>query len=184
MKQPVADILSNLVEQKKTGVLNFSINSEKNLCKIYFRAGDVYHISFGFIKGLECINQIKSKEILSYNFIPDITVDLTSNDLSSTSQIIELFKKMDKFVKEDEKNLKIQNLDRIKDILKIALIRQIGPIGGKITERYIKEKWKPLSPPTKEDYMELINLLAQEIEEPQSRKDFFNETNKILEVLK
>lgn len=184
MKQNIANIVANICENKNTGMLTITFASEKNLFKIYFKNGEIYHLSFGFKKGLECLNEINEREPISYNFIPDVTIDISSGNLS-TEKIVENLNKINKYISSEEgATIKSSDFEKVKEAIKTALIRQIGPIGGKILEKYIREKWVPVNPPTKEDFLKLANLLMEEIEEPLSRKEFFNEINKILEVHK
>lgn len=181
MKKNLADIIENLFQTKSTGLLTVNFASEKNLLKFYMKNGEIYHISFGFQKGKRCLDEIASRQPVSFNFIPQISIDMTSNDIPSTEDIIKNLKNMNKFVSSADSSL-VQSSDfqKIKDGIKTALIRQIGPIGGKITEKYISEKWIPSQPPSKEDFLNLIDMLKEEIEDPQSRREFLNEVNKIL----
>lgn len=181
MKKNLADVVDSLFKAKSTGLLTISFSSEKNLLKFYLRNGEIYHISFGFKKGIECLNEIALRQPVSYNFISQISIDITSNDIPSTEDIIKNLKGMNKFVASSDSSI-IQSSDfqKIKEGIKTALIRQIGPIGGKITEKYITEKWIPSEPPSKEDFLRLVDMLKDEIEDPQSKKEFLQEVNKIL----
>jgi len=180
MKKNLADIVENLSKTKSTGLLTLTFSSEKNLLKIYLKNGEIYHLSFGFKKGSQCLNEIASKEPISYSFIPQISIDITSNDLPPTEDIIKKLKDLNKFVSSADSSSFSPDFAKIKEGIKTALIRQIGPIGGKITEKYINEKWVPSQPPSKEDFLNLIDMLKEEIEEPQSRKEFLQEVNKLL----
>lgn len=181
MKKNLADIIENLYENKSTGLLTIIFTSDKNLFKFYFKNGEIYHLSFGFKKGIQCLNEIISKEPVTCNFIPQISVDITSNDIPSTEEIITTFKNMNKFINSEESiPFHSSDFQKIKDAIKTALIRQIGPIGGKITEKYIAEKWIPANPPSKDDLLNLVNLLKEEIEDPVSKKEFLNEVNKFI----
>lgn len=182
MKKNIADIVKNLNDERQTGMLTVSLSNEKNLLKIYFKDGQIYHISFGIKKGIECLKELANKEPVSCNFIQQLTIDLKS-DVPSIENVLEILKSFNKYVVYGGAD---QNFDfsKIKEGVKIALIRQIGPIGGKITEKYIQEKWTPSTPPTKEDFLKLFDMLKDEIEDPVSRKEFLAEVNKLLEVYK
>ncbi|HHW20699.1 hypothetical protein [Thermodesulfovibrio thiophilus] len=182
MKKNLADIIESLFENKSTGFLSIVLNSEKNLIKFYFKNGDIYHISFGFKKGAQCINELLSKEPQQCNFIPMITVDMTSDDIPSTEKIIEMLRDMNKFINITEAMSPSADFGKVKEGLKIALIKQIGPIGGKLIEKTIQEKWMPSSPPSKEDFLKLIDMLKDEIEDSSGRREFLIEANKLLEV--
>ncbi|MCS7203442.1 MAG: hypothetical protein NZ809_03210 [Thermodesulfovibrio sp.] len=178
MKKNIADIAKNLNDDRQTGMLTIAFSNEKNLLKIYFKEGQIYHISLGNKKGMECLKELSAKEPLSCNFIPQITVDLKS-EISSTEDVIKILKDMNKSAAYGNFQQSF-DLSKIKEEIKVALIRQIGPIGGKIIEKYIQEKWTPSTPPTKEDFLKLFDMLKDEIEDPASRKDFLAEVNKII----
>ncbi|MGB9821889.1 hypothetical protein [Thermodesulfovibrio sp.] len=184
MKKNLADIIDNLSRTKSTGLLTINFSSEKNLLKFYLKDGEIYHISFGFKKGLQCLDDLASRQPVSCSFIPQISLDMTSDDIPSTEKLIKQLKEMNKFIDSQDSTSLSSDFAKIKDGIKTALIRQIGPIGGKITEKYISEKWVPSNPPSKEDFLNLIDMLKEEIEDPQSRREFLQEVNKLLEVYK
>ncbi len=185
MKQNIGDIVLKIYENKGTGLLSITFEGEKNLLKIYFKDGAVYHISFGVKKGMQSLNEAKDKEPVFYNFISNIVVEVTSNDIPSTDKIIGFFKELNKeIISSDSVTIKTSDFQKIKESIKIALIRQIGPIGDKITEKYMAEKWIPSTPISKEDFLNLANLLKDEIEDISGKKEFLSEVNKILEVYK
>ncbi|MDI1470965.1 MAG: DUF4388 domain-containing protein [Thermodesulfovibrio sp.] len=179
MKKDLGDIVDNLSKTKSTGLLTINLSSDKNLLKIYLKDGSIYHISYGFKKGFECLNEIASKEPISYNFIPQIAIDIVSTNLPATEKIITTLKQMNKTVT-DSALLQTPDLNKIKENIKMALVKQIGPIGGKITEKYINEKWIPSQPPNKEDFLRLVEMLKEEIEDPKSKKEFIEDVNKFL----
>lgn len=181
MKKNFADIVEGLFEEKKTGILTVAVSSEKNLYKFYFKDGQLYHLSCGFKKGKSCLDEFFSKEPISCNFITAVTVDILSNDIPSTEEFIKILKENQKVVSfGDNTSVVSADFAKIKEGLKVALIKQIGPIGGKIVEKIIQEKWTPSFPPTKEDFLRLIDLLKDEIDEPLSKKEFLNEVNKLI----
>jgi hypothetical protein len=181
MKKNLADVLESLFEDKKTGILSITVSSEKNLYKFYFKNGQIYHLSSGFKKGKACLNDFLEKEPVSCSFVPQVSVDIISNDIPSTEEIIKKLKKMNRFVSfGDDASAESSDFIKIKEGLKVALIKQIGPIGGKIVEKIIQEKWTPSSPPVKEDFIKLIDLLKDEIDDPLSRKEFLTDANKLI----
>ena len=185
MKQNLSEIVAKLNENKETGLLSITFNSEKNLLKFYFKDGQIYHISFGLKKGMQCLNELQNKEPISYNFVSNFTIDIKSHDITSTEKVLENLRQLDKFVVTQEKySIKSIEFQKIKEDIKIALIRQIGPIGGKILEKYIAEKWFPTNPITKNDIQKLVDILKDEIEDATAKREFLSEVNKLLEVYK
>ncbi|GAB6183286.1 hypothetical protein [Thermodesulfovibrio hydrogeniphilus] len=185
MKKNLFEIMTKIFNNKETGVLSLAFAEESNLFKFYFKDGEIYHVSFGLKKGNPCLKEIEKKEPTSYNFVSNITIDIKSNDLPTTEKIIEYIKNLNKQVSAEEPfSIKSLEFQKIKDSIKIALIRQIGPIGGKILEKYIVEKWTPSNPLTKDDILRLVEMLKDEIEDPLSKREFLAEVNKLLEVYK
>lgn len=68
---------------------------------------------------------------------------------------------------------------RIQEELKVALIRQIGPAGGKVLKKIVEETWR-VSSPTKPDLRNLVGLLKNEIEDGENRNQFAKEAEKII----
>ncbi len=185
MKQSLSEILAKLHESKETGIFSIIFASEKNLLKFYLRDGEIYHISFGLKKGLQCLNELHNREPISYNFVPNIEIDMKSEDILSTAKLLDSLKQIDKPISSQEiSSIKSAEFQKIKEQIKISLIKQIGPIGGKIIEKYIDEKWFPSNPLTKNDILKLVDMLKDEIEDLQSKKEFLSEVNKLLEVYK
>lgn len=182
MKQSLSDILTTICDHKSTGMLTVGFSLEKNLLKIYFKDGLIYHISFGLKKGIQCLDEIENKEPLSFNFIQGLSIEISSIEISSHDKIIELFKNLNKFVSRGEILKKESlNFERIKENLKIALTRQIGPIGRKLVDKYVLEKWIASNPPSRDDFLRLIEMLKNEIDDPLSQSEFSVEATKVLE---
>ncbi|MEN2994303.1 MAG: hypothetical protein ABDH19_03010 [Thermodesulfovibrio sp.] len=178
MTKSLADVIEGLYKNKSTGLLTVIFLENKNLLKFYFKEGEVYHISFGWKKGLQCLHEINFDNSFLCQFIPQISVNVESETLS-TKEIIKYFKSMKNFVNSDSfSSLEFQ---KIKDAITTALIRQLGPIGNKIIDKYIAEKWILTTPPSKKDFLNLINLLKDEIEDPISKNDFLNEVSSFIE---
>lgn len=184
MKLHLADIIEKLHKEKKTGMLNIAMTSDKMLFKIYFKNGEIYHISYGFKKGMESLKSIFDKELSVGNFIPDVALDLISNDLPKTREIIEFLKNTNlrlsfcsNFVHSDNR------LYKIRDKLKRALIAQIGPIGSKIVDNVIQDKLNAKTLNAKSDILELVEILSEEIEDEEEKRNFQIELKEFIEEL-
>ncbi|MCX7987925.1 MAG: DUF4388 domain-containing protein [Thermodesulfovibrio sp.] len=182
MKKLLGEILDNLYREKKTGILNIAMLSEKNLFKFYFKDGEIYHISYGFKKGNESLKELSNKEPYSSNFISNITIDIKSNDIPPTEEIINKLKNINLYIfYESEIGSGTNPFYKIKEKLKVALIKQIGPIGNKIMDKVIQEKWTAQNPPSKNDMLKLVELLSEEIEEEEGKKEFQKEVKRLIE---
>lgn len=64
------------------------------------------------------------------------------------------------------------------DLIKLALIRQIGPAGGKVMSRIVDGKWHASAPYSKEDIDALLNLLQNEIDDQEAKNAFMTEAGR------
>ncbi|MCX8033822.1 MAG: DUF4388 domain-containing protein [Thermodesulfovibrio sp.] len=182
MKKLLGDIIDNLYREKKTGILNIAMLSEKNLFKFYFKNGEIYYLSYAFKKGKESLNELFHKELRSVNFIPDITIDIKSDDIPTTEEIIKKLKAANLYISIGNEIISSTNqFQKIRERLKIALIKQIGPIGNRVLDKIIQEKWNAQLPPTKNDILKLVELLTDEIEEKEGKNEFQTEVKRFIE---
>jgi hypothetical protein len=189
----IADIATNLHQGKRTGLLTLRVVQSNSLFKMFFREGQVYHISYGAAKGAECLSNIDALEFSDYSFIADIKLDIPGGSLPTTPDIIKHLQVVDKMFESRggegggavsnaalSKAVYGGNFAQIKEGLKTALVRQIGPAGGKIFTRAIEQKWQAASPPQKNDLLNLISILKEEIDDMDDRKVFIDEANEII----
>ena len=54
------------------------------------------------------------------------------------------------------------------------------PAGAKVMARLIEQKWHASSPPTREEFLRLVDLLKDEIENPDDRNEFLKEAARII----
>jgi hypothetical protein len=192
MKMTLSEIVADINRGKKTGILSIAIRGDdKNLLKIFFKDGDVYHLTCGAQKDFDCLGQCDTLDFSSSSFLPNAKSDVArSASLPATSEIIRILEK---------KNVPIEvmglgaktaaaggagaaasgNFAKIQEELKVALIRQIGPAGGKVLKKVVEEAWH-VSSPTKADLQKLVGLLKDEIEDGENRNQFVKEAEKII----
>ncbi|HTZ16845.1 MAG TPA: hypothetical protein VMB78_00235 [Dissulfurispiraceae bacterium] len=193
MKTTVANIVTNIHQGRKTGLLTLRVIQSNNLFKIFFRDGQIYHISFGNIKGADCLSNIDSMDFSDYSFIADIKLDIPVGSLPATVDIIKHLEIVEKMLESKGTEgggaalnagpsapVDSGRFGRIGEQLKVALVRQIGPAGGRIFDRVVERKWQSSSPPQKSDLVNLINLLKEEIDDMNDRKAFIDEANEII----
>lgn len=182
MKKSLGDILEDLFNGKKTGILNIAMVSEKSLFKFYFKNGEIYHISFGLKKGIESLKELLQKELYATNFISDITIDIKSKDIPHTEEIIKKIKNSNLYISLTNKNSSNSlHFKKIKEKLTLALIKQIGPIGNRVIEEIIQEKWNAQVSLSKDDLFNLVELLKDEIEDQEGKKEFQREAKSFIE---
>lgn len=183
MKTSLSDLIADINRTRKTGLLSINIRGSTNLFKMFFKEGEIYHIAYGNYKGHECLSNLDTLDFSEYSFISDIKLDLKS-DIPPTAQIIQLFKVIGKIVEEKGgggASSSGAGLDaRISEALKTALTRQIGPAGGKVFTKVVEGKWRSSSMPTRDNLLELIELLKGEIDDADSKNDFVKEARKIV----
>jgi len=192
MKTNIANVVTNIYLGKKTGLLTLRIVQSNNLYKIFFREGQIYHISYGNKKGAECLSNIDSMDFSVCSFIADIKLDMPVASLPSTPDIIKHLEVVDKLVETrvgegpaSSNSAQSATADsglsgRLSGQLKVALVRQIGPVGGKIFDRVVERKLQRSAPLQKTDLVDLISLLKEEIDDLDDRKAFINEANEII----
>ncbi len=193
MKTTIADIVTHLHQGRKTGLLTLRVVQSSNLFKMFFREGNIYHISYGNIKGAECLTNIDALDFSDYSFITDIKLDISGGGLPATPEIIKLLQMVEKMVESrsgevaatpanagSSKAFESGVFLQLREKLKVALVRQIGPVGGKIFTKIVEQRWQAQSPPQKNDLLNLISLLKEEIDDMNDRKAFLNEANEII----
>jgi hypothetical protein len=192
MKMTLSEVVADINRGKKTGILSIAIQGDdKNLFKIFFKDGDVYHLTCGAQKDSDCLGQCDTLDFLSCSFLPNAKSDAArSANLPVTSEIIRLLgakKTLIEVLTPKGKTAPPGGQDaaasgdfaRIREELKLALIRQIGPAGGKAFMKIVDEKWRVPSP-TKADLQKLVGLLKEEIEDGENRTQFTRDAEKIL----
>lgn len=178
-----ADITNNIIQNKQTGLLSLVAKNGTYHVKIFFAEGEVYRVAYGDLKDADCLDACEMLEMSECFFTSGAKI--TANDQCSlpTSTIIERLKKsMDKnggLQSTETGAAGTQNLSMMQDRLKKALMRQIGPVGEILLAR-ILEQWRPSSPPTRQQLVELVDLMKENIEDDSSKKEFENEAGTII----
>lgn len=188
MKVDLSEILYELKQKHKTGLLSISVVGVTHLFKIFIKKGEVHRIACGMMKGAECLSQFDSLELMSSFFLPDIDLGGERENIPSTNELISFFKMTNKTVdlrKTEPEPPKTQselarNLPMLLDELKAALIEQVGPVGIKVFQRIVDEKWCPGPSPTNEDIENLVELLKVVIQDAADQQIFITAARKIL----
>jgi hypothetical protein len=186
----VADVLTDVSRARKTGLLSLSLRNDNNLFKLYFLEGEIYHLTCGGKQDTDCLQNCGSSEFVSCFFLADFKLEYKKPALlPSTAEIIALFaQRTDAIeVKPAAGRATIAGMDaemnlhfaRIREGLKVALIRQIGPAGNKVFTRIVDEKWRVASP-RRADLQQLIALLQGEIDDAENRNQFRSEAEKLI----
>jgi hypothetical protein len=178
-----ADITNDIIQNKRTGLLSLVAKNGKYHVKIFFAEGEVYRVSYGELKDADCLTACEALE-LSESFFSS-GAKITTNEKCSvpTPTIVEHLKKcMDKSgcLPSTEKAAGgAQDLAAIGDRLKVALTRQVGPVGEILFSR-ILEQWGPSSPPTKQQLIQLVGLMKESIEADSNKEEFEKEAGTII----
>jgi hypothetical protein len=181
----LAKIVGDIHEGRKTGVLTVLVKGGNHLLKLFFRDGEVYHLTCGNLRDTECVDNINSLELGDCMFLPDVKLDAKAGAVPPTDELIQQLKASAKMVDSrlgtgGARSMGKEDSDDVKTLeeIKVALIRQIGPAGAKVMSRIAADKWHASMPFTKEDIETLINLLQNEIDDQDGRKAFIKEANK------
>lgn len=198
MKYKLSDILSSLIGSRQTGQLAITVRGINHHCRINLRDGDIYQVVCGKQIDTDCLDILAKNDLLECFFIPGLNAGGAAKTALSKDQLFSRLK--DRDVNVDMKSIpgtslnsphvqsrdgltlassRLTDLAQISEGIKAALMRQIGPVGTRIMTRVIEQKWgAPIS--TKEDIQTLIDLLKDEIDDEESRKDFISETRKYI----
>ncbi len=181
----LAKIVADINEGRRTGVLTVLVKGTNHLLKLFFKDGNVYHITCGSLRDNECFASINTMEFGDCMFLPDVKLDAKAGAVPPTAELIQQLKVWSKMVEsrlgsEGSGSIGSEDSGDVKQLeeIKVALIRQIGPAGAKVMSRIIAEKWHASMPFTREDIETLINLLQVEIDDQDGRKAFIKEANK------
>jgi hypothetical protein len=193
MEMTLFEVVADINRNKKTGILSIAIKGDdKNLLKMFFKDGDVYHLTCGSQKDADCVSKCDTMDFSSCSFLPNAKAEASQNaSLPPTSVIIQMLEKKNARVvitgSFGEKAAPAGGVGtaasgdfvRIREELKVALIRQIGPAGGKVLSKVIDEKWR-VATPTKADLQKLVGLLKEEIEDAANQAQFAKDAEKII----
>lgn len=195
MEITLSEVVADLNRNKKTGILSIAIRGDaKNLLKFFFKDGDVYHLTCSDQKDTDCLRQFETLDFLSCSFLPNAKYEASqSTNLPPTSEIIRILEK--KTAPVEVANFRIKTATasvpdiattatsvdfvKIREALKVALTRQIGPVGGKVLTKIIDKKWSVPSP-TKVDLQKLLDLLKDEIEDKKNQDEFVKDAEQII----
>jgi len=177
-------VVSDISQKKKTGMLSVMAKLSRQLLKIYFVNGEIHSMHFTDRKDQECLNCLSIIEFSDCFFLDGVKPGTGGRISLPTSEIVERLKAFNKSVVckdmgEGAVPEGFQDLAAIRDNLKAALIRQIGPVGNVVFPKAI-DKWSASSSPTKEGLGELIDLLKEEIDDPKNKAEFVKEANRII----
>jgi hypothetical protein len=178
-----ADITNDIIQNKQTGLLSLVAKNGKYHVKVFFAEGEIYRVAYGELKDADCLDACETLELSECFFTSG--AQITTNEKCSvpTSTIIEhLTKCLGKTGGLQSSGTGAggtQNLSVIRDRLKVALMRQVGPVGEILCSR-IFEQWHPSSPPTKQQLVELVGLMKESIEDDGNKKEFEKEAGTII----
>jgi hypothetical protein len=190
MRALLADVIAQVNQKKQTGQLSLTVKGGAGLFKIYFKDGEVYHMTCGNQTPSQCLESFDGSEFSECFFIPNIKVDIAQVVTPPTGHLIQFFQ--DRAITVELKQPMggatagqpaepgtMDGFARIQEELKMALIRQIGPVGAKVLSNIVAHKWR-VTTQAKEDLRNLVALLKEEIEDEENRKEFLSEAEKII----
>ncbi len=177
-------VVTDISQKKKSGMLSVMVKASNQLFKIYFVDGEIYHLFYGNCKNSDCFSGLELLEFADCFFLSGAKSNTGERINIPTSKIIERLKAANKSVlcKDMEAGAVpagFQDFAAIRDRLKAALIRQIGPVGDIVFPKAV-DKWTAASSPTKQGLGELVDLLKEEIDDPKNKSEFVTEANTII----
>lgn len=188
MKTALSEFIEEINRNRKSGLLSITVKGANTLLKLFFREGEVYHATCGNVRGSACLAQASGNDFAEYFFMPDIALNVLDENLPPLADIIRYFSDASSAAEVQlrpgtggaSRGQSVSGPPTAQENLKLALIRQIGPVGAKVISRIVEQTWKASSPPTREELLQLIDLLKVEIENPDDRSVFVKEATAIL----
>lgn len=190
VKRSLSEFISEINNNRKTGLLSITVSGANTLLKLFFRDGELYHLTCGNIKGAECLAQVAGGDFAEYFFMPNMVLTVHDEKLPSLPDIMRLCNAADSAIEVSPLTGKSGgqttggrgggDLPSSLESLTLALIRQIGPAGSKVMSRTVEKKWQASSPPTRQELLQLVDLLKDEIENPDDRNAFLAEAGAVL----
>lgn len=90
----LGDVLHEYHGEKKSGALFLAVKEKsENLVRIFFHEGLIRHMSYGPCSGKDCLEIVDCYEFTTAYFVKDMKSPAVSNDLPSTPEIIERFRR-------------------------------------------------------------------------------------------
>lgn len=182
MKKTFSHIIADIIQKKQTGLLSAVVKNGKHHLKIFFAGGEIYHMVYGNLRGAECLVNCEGLELSECFFANDLKVTVQDTCAIPTATVVEQLKKLDKGADLDETPRgtgEATNFADIQNKLKVALMRQVGPVGEIIFSAAL-EQWNPASPPSRQNLFQLVGLLKEKIEDAKNRDEFVKEINAII----
>jgi hypothetical protein len=178
-----ADLTNDIIRNKQSGLLSLVAKNGKHHVKVFFAEGEIYRLAYGDLKDTDCLAACETLEISESFFTSG--AKMTTNEQCSlpTTTIIERLKKCtdrNRGTRSTETGGGgTQDLSVIRDRLKVALMRQVGPVGEILFSR-ILEQWRPSTPPTRPQLFELVDRMKESIEDDGNKKEFEKEAGAII----
>lgn len=187
MNSSLSEFIDELHLGRKSGLLSVTVKGANTLLKMYFRQGEVYHLTFGNCRGPNCLESVAGADLAQYFFMPDVALNVQDPDIPPVSAIVDLFRgkgsifgSVSGAVSHEPAAGGGAGGDALLEKLKMALVRQIGPAGSKVMSRIVGQKWRASASPGKEDYLRLVDLLKNEIENAADQTEFVKEAKTII----
>jgi hypothetical protein len=189
MKTSLSEFIGEINRTRKSGLLSVTVKGANSLLKLFFRQGEIYHLTFGNCKGPGCLEQVVGVELAEYFFMPDVSLTVQDVDLPPLSAIIELLRNHGPIQEianppgaATAKKAGGASVDAasVQERLKMALVRQIGPAGAKVMTKIVEQKWHASPTPSREDLTRLVELLKKEIENANDQNEFMKEAYTII----
>jgi hypothetical protein len=181
MKTHFDDTIDRIMQRKETGLLSLIISDQKQHFKIYFADGSICRMVYGVLRDAGCLMAVDRLQINDCFFAKGITLPATEVSSFSTTDIIQRLKLADKTKVSSLSDKPIngaKDLSSVLEKLRMAFIRQVGPVGD-IVFAQVLEKWNPPASPTTQQLLELVGRISEKIEED-NRKEFQQEAGNVI----
>lgn len=184
-------IVLDLHNNGKTGMLSSLVKEENALLKMYFRSGTIYHMACRKNRNLQCLTLLKDMNLANCSFTENLTVKRDPGDLPDTPEVIEQLRLSAKQVDSSyvvgdlsavpQSSCAKNDNQELFDALQKALINQIGPVGKMLFEKIVREQLQSASSTLSDaELLSLIDLLSAEIDDEGTKAEFKVEVEAIM----
>ena len=88
MEKNLGEVIEEISAEGKTGILSISVKNDNCLFKVFFRNGNIYHITHGTCRDSECLYKIPALDMDAGFFMSGAQVEIKNADMPVTQDII------------------------------------------------------------------------------------------------
>ena len=184
MEKNLGEVIEEISAEGKTGILSISVKNDNCLFKVFFRNGNVYHITHGTCRDSECLYKIPALDMDAGFFMSGAQVDIKTVDIPGTQDIIKEAKNSQKMVNWGAQSMgrseKVQDKGAARSVvdngiigtLEEELLNIAGPVANMVLESvYGACNLKKDGPISGVEFKRLVQMISEKL--PDEQKTVF-----------